>query len=117
MQSLEFGTVGVALNHGHWVHATTVRRWLKQLSYGYRRARLTLCIRDSNLAQRMQAIERALVDPAPYTEVFYSDEADVNPNLCICPVRVLRGTQSAIPTPGKSKFVNSLAPSMRAAAR
>jgi transposase len=62
------------------VHATTVRRWLKQLNYGYRRARPTLCIRDARKVERMKAIERALDDESPFTEVFYSDEADVDLN-------------------------------------
>ena len=85
------------------VHASTVRRWLKELNYGYRRARPTLCIRDPNKAQRMQAIERALADEDPYTEVFYSDEADVDLNPRIGPAWVPRGSQSAIPTPGKNQ--------------
>ena len=85
------------------VHATTVRRWLKELNYGYRRARPTLCIRDPRKAERMQAIERALGDKAPYTEVFYSDEADVDLNPRIGPAWMLRGTQSAIPTPGTNQ--------------
>ena len=85
------------------VHATTVRRWLKELNYGYRRARPTLCIRDPRKAERMLAIERALGDEAPYTEVFYSDEADVDLNPRIGPSWMPRGTQSAIPTPGKNQ--------------
>ena len=41
---------------GVQVHATTVRRWLKRLGFGYRRARPTLCIRDPNKSQRLEAI-------------------------------------------------------------
>ena len=85
------------------VHATTVRRWLKDLNYGYRRARPTLCIRDPRKAQRMQAIADALADDDPYTEVFYSDEADIDLNPRIGPAWMPRGTQSAIPTPGKNR--------------
>lgn len=88
---------------GVHVHATTVRRWLKELNYGYRRARPTLCIRDPRKAQRMQAIGSALAAQDPYTEVFYSDEADVDLNPRIGPAWVPRGTQSAIPTPGKNQ--------------
>lgn len=85
------------------VHATTVRRWLKELDYGYRRSRPTLCIRDPRKAERMKAIERALADEDRYTQVFYSDEADVDLNPRIGPAWMPRGTQSAIPTPGKNK--------------
>ena len=85
------------------VHATTVRRWLKRLGYGYRRARPTLCIRDPKKSERMQAIAEALADDDPYTEVFYSDEADVDLNPRIGPAWMPQGTQSAIPTPGKNR--------------
>lgn len=85
------------------VHATTVRRWLKELNYGYRRARPTLCIRDPRKAERMKAIERALADNEPGTAVFYSDEADIDLNPRIGPAWMPHGTQSAIPTPGKNQ--------------
>ena len=85
------------------VHATTVRRWLKELHYGYRRARPTLCIRDPRKAERMKAIERALADNEPGTAVFYSDEADIDLNPRIGPAWMPHGTQSAIPTPGKNQ--------------
>ena len=85
------------------LHATSVRRWLKELNYGYRRARPTLCIRDPRKAERMKAIERALVDVGPGTAVFYSDEADVDLNPRIGPAWMPCGTQSAIPTPGKNQ--------------
>ena len=85
------------------VHATTVRRWLKRLGFGYRRARPTLCIRDPNKSQRMRAIARALADEDPHTEVFFCDEADVDLNPRIGLAWMARGSQSAIPTPGKNQ--------------
>jgi len=85
------------------VHATSVRRWLKRLGFGYRRAHPTLCIRDPKKSQRMQAIARALADEAPQTEVFFSDEADIDLNPRIGPAWMARGCQSAIPTPGKNR--------------
>lgn len=85
------------------VHATTVRRWLKRLGFGYRRARPTLCIRDPKKSQRMQAIAHALADEDPHTEVFFSDEADIDLNPRIGPAWMACGTQSAIPTPGKNQ--------------
>jgi hypothetical protein len=48
------------------VHATTVRRWLARLEFGYRRARPTLHRRDPRKAQRMKAIEAALADNDPF---------------------------------------------------
>ena len=88
---------------GVQVHATTVRRWLKRLGVGYRRARLTLCIRDPNKSSRMRAVRAALAEKDPHTEVFFSDEADINLNPRIGPAWMATGTQAAIPTPGKNQ--------------
>ena len=88
---------------GVQVHATTVRRWLKRLGFGYRRARPTLCIRDPNKAQRLQAIADALAKSAPDCEVFYADEADIDLNPRIGPAWMARGRQSRIPTPGQNQ--------------
>ena len=85
------------------VHATTVRRWLKRLRYGWRRARPTLFIRDPRKLQRLQAIAAALADTTPGTEVFYMDEADINLNPRIGHGWMLRGQQTAVPTPGKNR--------------
>jgi len=88
---------------GVQVHATTVRRWLKRLHYGWRRARPTLYIRDPRKLQRMQAIAAALADPTPGTEVFYEDEVDIHLNPKIGHGWMPRGQQTAVPTPGKNR--------------
>ncbi|NIW85856.1 MAG: IS630 family transposase [Gammaproteobacteria bacterium] len=88
---------------GTEVHATTVRRWLRRLGFGYRRARPTLGKRDLRKSQRLQAIAQALADEDPQTEVFYSDEADIDLNPRIGPAWMPRGAQTAIPTPGKNQ--------------
>lgn len=85
------------------VHATTVRRWLARLEFGYRRARPTLHRRDPRKAQRMKAIEAALADNDPYTEVFFVDEADIDRNPRIGPAWMRRGEQTAVPTPGQNQ--------------
>ena len=72
--------IELANRSGVEVHATTVRRWLVRLRYRYRRARPTLCRRDPRKAERLGAIEAALAENDPYTEVFYVDEADVDLN-------------------------------------
>ena len=101
--SSELLAVELRRQTGVEVHATTVRRWLKRLGFGYRRARPTLCIRDPKKSQRMRAIAQALADDDPYTEVFFSDEADVDLNPRIGPAWMAHGTQTAIPTPGKNQ--------------
>ena len=88
---------------GVQVHATTVRRWLKRLGFGYRRARPTLCIRDPNQSQRLEASAAAVADSGPDCEVFYADEADIDLNPRIGPAWMARGRQSMIPTPGQNK--------------
>ena len=85
------------------VHATTVRRWLARLEYRYRRARPTLHRRDPRKAQRLQAIEAALAEEDPYTEVFFADEVDVDLNPRIGSAWMRRGEQTAVPTPGQNE--------------
>lgn len=85
------------------VHATTVRRWLARIQYGWRRARPTLHIRDPRKLERMRAIERVLATPQGRTEVFYSDEVDVNLNPKIGAMWSRRGQQRAIATPGQNQ--------------
>ena len=63
---------------GVQVHATTVRRWLKRLGFGYRRTHPTLRTRDPNKSERMEAIAATLADSGPDCEVFYVDEADID---------------------------------------
>lgn len=85
------------------VHATTVRRWLKRLRYGWRRARPTLCRRDPRKVRRLQAIAAALADTTPGTEVFYADTADLNLDPKIGHGWMPRGQQTAVPTPGQNR--------------
>ena len=101
--SSELLALELARRSGVEVHATTVRRWLARLEYRYRRARPTLHRRDPRKAQRLQAIEAALADEDPYTEVFFVDEADVDLNPRIGSAWMRRGEQTAVPTPGQNQ--------------
>lgn len=85
------------------VHPTTVRRWLARLQYGYRRARPTLHIRDPRKTERMRAINHTLANPARGTEVFYSDEVDINLNPKIGAMWTRRGQQRTVSTPGQNQ--------------
>lgn len=85
------------------VHATTIRRWLARQHYGYRRARPTLHIRDPRKAERMRAIKRMLANRQRGTEVFYSDEVDIDLNPKIGATWTRRGHQRTISTPGKNQ--------------
>jgi transposase len=85
------------------VHCSTIRRWLSRLEFGYRRARPTLYKRDPRKTERLAAIDAALADKSPYTEVFYVDEADIDLNPRIGPAWMRKGEQAAIPTPGQNR--------------
>ena len=74
-----------------------------RLRYRYRRARPTLCRRDPRKAERLAAIEAALAENDPYTEVFYVDEADVDLNPRIGSSWMRCGEQTAVPTPGQNQ--------------
>lgn len=93
----------MARDPGVVIHASTVRRLLPKLQIVWNRARPTLCIKDPQKARKIRAIRRAL-DQADTTQpVFYVDEADVDFNPRIGPAWMLKGTQTAIPTPGKNQ--------------
>ena len=85
------------------VHASTVRRLLPKLGFGWRRARPTLCKRDPRKSVRIKAINAALANADPHTEVFYVDEADIDLNPRIGYSWRRRGHQLAVPTPGTNR--------------
>ena len=95
--------IELADRSGVQVHATTVRRWLAKLRFRYRRARPTTMRRDPRKAERLAAIEAALSDNDPHTEVFYVDEADVDLNPRIGSSWMRCGEQTTVPTPGQNQ--------------
>ena len=85
------------------IHASTVRRLLPKLGIVWNRARPTLCIRDPQKPRKMRAIRRALKQARAEQPVFYVDEADIDLNPRIGPAWMQKGTQTAVPTPGKNQ--------------
>lgn len=85
------------------IHASTVRRLLPKLSIAWNRARPTLWIKDPNKERKMRAIRCALNNTGTECPVFYVDEADVDLNPRIGAAWMLKGRQTAIPTPGKNQ--------------
>ena len=85
------------------IHASTVRRWLVNLGFGWRRARPTLHLRDPRAATRLKAIHRALSRAPSGHEVFYADEVDIDLNPKIGFLGSTQGCQRAIPTPGQNR--------------
>jgi transposase len=88
---------------GTQLHDSTVRRLMPMLGYGWRRSRPTLCIKDHKKAEKMKAIDDALQQPEPQTDIFYVDEVDIdlNPKTGFCWSQ--KGKQTTIPTPGKNQ--------------
>ena len=89
--------------HNIEIHASTVRRALHRTEFWWRRARPTLCIGDPKKTEKLQAIQDALDNNDPYTEVLFVDEADIDLNPRIGFAWSRRGHQCAVPTPGKNK--------------
>ena len=85
------------------IHSSTVRRLLPKLGVRWNRARPTLCIKDPHKARKMRAIGQALGKADSEHPVFYVDEADVDLNPRIGHAWMLKGKQTAIPTPGKNQ--------------
>lgn len=101
--SSELLALEIARQSGVTIHASTVRRLLPRLAYGWRRARPTLCLRDPRKSERLAAIEQALTERKPGVAVFYVDEADIDLNPRIGFSWSPQGQQLAIPTPGTNQ--------------
>ncbi|MGH8701297.1 MAG: winged helix-turn-helix domain-containing protein, partial [Burkholderiales bacterium] len=78
--SSELLVLEVVRQSGVTIHASTLRRLLPRLAYGWRRARPTLCLRDPRKSERLSAIEQVLSERRPAVAVFYVDEADIDLN-------------------------------------
>jgi len=85
------------------MHSSTVRRLLPRLGFGWRRSRPTLCKRDPKKSEKLAAIQHAIENREPHTEVFYVDEADVDLNPKMGFLWTPTATQWAIPTPGTNE--------------
>jgi len=85
------------------VHASTLRRLLPKLGIIWNRARPTLCIKDPAKTAKMKAINKALKNASEKTPVFYVDEVDIDFNPRIGNAWMMKGHQTAIPTPGKNQ--------------
>ena len=88
---------------GVQIHASTVRRLLPRLGFGWRRSRPTLCKRDPRKSEKLSAIQHAIETRESHTEVFYVDEADVDLNPRMGHLWTPTATQWAIPTPGNNE--------------
>lgn len=94
--------------HGLSVHASTLRRLLPKLGFGWRRARPTLFKRDPRKSARIKAIQAALAEADARTEVFYVDEADIDLNPRIGYSWRRRGHQLAVPP--REGIVSAISP-------
>ena len=90
-------------HYGFAIHASTVRRVLPRLDFGWRRARPTLWKRDPRKEQKLKAIQHAIETAKAHTEVFFVDEADIDLNPRIGYTWSRRGQQVAVPTPGQNQ--------------
>ena len=100
--SSELLSLALRWHHGLSIHASTVRRVLKELGYGWRRARPTLHKRDPRKRHKLKAIHRAIDTASADAEVFYVDEVDIDLNPRIGFIWSQRGQQHAVVTPGQN---------------
>lgn len=85
------------------VSRETVRRWLHQENYVYRRPRPVLTKKDPERAAIFQGLRKLLRDlPSSHT-VLFQDEVDLNLNPEIGRAWMSRGYQSEIVTPGNNE--------------
>ncbi len=88
---------------GGGIHASTVRRLLPVLGFGYRRARPFLFRKDPHKERKLALINQALERREPGVGVFYVDEVDVNLNPKIGFGWRAVGRQELVPTPGQNE--------------
>ena len=93
----------LAEHHDIVIHPSTVRRALRRTAFRWRRARPTLNKRDPRMSEKLAAIQCAVEDTDPYTEVFFVDEADIDLNPRIGLTWSRRAQQSAVITPGQNE--------------
>ena len=85
------------------IASSTIRKWLPQLGFVWRRAAPTLHIKDANKQEKQRAIEHALRRCNTDYPVFYEDEVDVHLNPKMGADWTPRGEQKRIPTPGRNQ--------------
>ncbi len=88
---------------GGTIHASTVRRLLPILGFGYRRARPFLFRKDPRKEEKLALINEALARREPGVAVFYVDEVDINLNPKIGFGWRAIGKQELVPTPGQNE--------------
>lgn len=86
------------------VHPSTLRRLLPKLGYGWRRARHAESWRhDPEKKEKIEAIQRALDNDDPYTDVFFVDEAEIDLLPKVGAGWRPVGQQTKLVTPGKNE--------------
>jgi putative transposase len=89
--------------YGLYVSRETVRRWLHQEDYVYRRPRPVLRREDPKRAEILRGLRRLLLNLPEDETVVFQDEADVNLNPEIGCAWMLEGEQAEVETPGNNK--------------
>lgn len=87
-------------DQGVWVSRETVRRWLHEEGWVWRRPRPTLRPRDPDREPKLQALRRLLAGLADDETALFEDEVDLNTNPKIGAMWMRRGQQAVVETPG-----------------
>jgi len=89
--------------YGLFVSRETVRRWLHQENYVYRRPRPVLRKEDPKRAKILQDLRQLLRNLPEDETVVFQDEADANLNPEIGRAWMLENEQAEVETPGENK--------------
>jgi transposase len=87
---------------GLTVTAETVRRWLKECDYVWKRAKLSAKDPDPERITKLAKIRFVIENLLPTEALVFADELDINLLAKVGYQWMLKGTQEEIPTPGKN---------------
>ncbi|EAR2679544.1 IS630 family transposase [Salmonella enterica] len=85
------------------LHRSTLHRYLRQADMVWRRAALTLKIKDPHYEEKRLVIDQALAQEQTAHPVFYQDEVDIDLNPKIGADWMPKGQQKRIATPGQNQ--------------
>ena len=95
--------VELAARRGVCVSQETVRRWLHEMGYVWKRARHVARDDDPERIPKLARIRRIIEGLRPAEALFFADELDIHLLAKLGCEWMLKGTQSEVPTPGTNR--------------
>jgi transposase len=95
--------IELKVQRGIQVSAETVRRWLGECDYVWKRAKLRAKDDDPERTTRLAQIRSVIEGLLPTEAFFFADELDINLLAKVGYQWMLKGTQTEVDTPGKNE--------------